>query len=273
MAKILFTCSYCNKEELLERKIADRRKFCSIKCSSLSQVRREVVKCDTCKAELERKLSDIKRNNFCNKKCFDLFKLGKSFKLKENIQFDCLECGNKVSVLPSRYYRSGKERKFCSKQCSSKYHLRDFKSSAIELECNNCRAKIYRTKSHIKSRNYCSYECMGEYYSKEGLFSGENSPTWGGGKKSYYGPNWLESRRQCRAREDYICKDCGITEEDYGQELSVHHIIPFVMFNDDYEKANDLRNLVAICEPCHRLRHSGENHHTKFSQTYNDLLG
>jgi 5-methylcytosine-specific restriction endonuclease McrA len=69
----------------------------------------------------------------------------------------------------------------------------------------------------------------------------KKSGTWSGGDISYYGPNWLKQRRLARKRK----------------ELSVHHIIPFRSFNGDWERANELPNLICLCEyPCHRKRHS-----------------
>jgi len=98
---------------------------------------------------------------------------------------------------------------------------------------------------------------MGIYYSESGMFSGENSSTWAGGDIGYYGPNWYANRKKARERDNYICQDCGKKEEQYGCELSVHHIIPFRNFNGDWEKANQLTNLITLCEyPCHRIRHS-----------------
>ncbi len=98
---------------------------------------------------------------------------------------------------------------------------------------------------------------MGKYYSESKMFSGENSGTWNGGDISYYGPNWLSQRRLARERDQFNCQSCGITEEQYGKELSVHHIIPFRNFKGDWEKANELVNLICLCEyPCHRKRHS-----------------
>ncbi|MFK4997687.1 HNH endonuclease [Bacillus sp. N9] len=73
----------------------------------------------------------------------------------------------------------------------------------------------------------------------------------------------FELRRAARKRDMYTCQKCGITEADYEQELSVHHIIPFAMI-DDYMKANELSNLLSVCEPCHRIIHSGNNHPSKF---------
>ncbi|WP_083443600.1 HNH endonuclease [Ornithinibacillus contaminans] len=60
-----------------------------------------------------------------------------------------------------------------------------------------------------------------------------------------------------RKRDNYTCQDCGITEEEYGSQLSVHHIIPFRKCNGDWKKANELSILVTLCEqPYHGKRHS-----------------
>lgn len=89
------------------------------------------------------------------------------------------------------------------------------------------------------------------------MFAGENSGTWAGGDISYYGPNWINQRRKARKRDNYTCQDCGITEEGYGRELSVHHKIPFRHFMGDWKRAINLSNLISLCEyPCHRKRHS-----------------
>ena len=103
---------------------------------------------------------------------------------------------------------------------------------------------------------------MAEYYRESGLFAGPNNPNYTGAvdaHKKYYGPNWRAQRRKARKRDNYTCQVCGITEEEYGQELSVHHITPFVFF-ESYLEANRLENLLSVCEICHRKIHSGENH-------------
>jgi 5-methylcytosine-specific restriction endonuclease McrA/endogenous inhibitor of DNA gyrase (YacG/DUF329 family) len=263
-----FKCPQCEEVKIYPKKVATRKKYCSRQCFALSQSKKIEIDCDICGKSVTRKPSDINDNNFCSKKCHDKFMVGRTGKKKDRIKFNCLNCDIEVNVLPCRYYRDGKARKFCTRECSYEYQKKIFVSSAIEIDCDNCGDKLLRTQGHIKQRNYCDYDCMAQHYSREGLFSGENSPTWGGGKKTYYGQNWFEQRRRCRDRDDYTCQDCGITENEYGQELSVHHIRPFILFDGDYERANQLNNLVAICEPCHRIRHSGDNHPTKFNQTY-----
>ncbi|WP_081625671.1 HNH endonuclease [Bacillus sp. 123MFChir2] len=102
-----------------------------------------------------------------------------------------------------------------------------------------------------------------------GRMTAENNPNWTGlghkhGNRKYYGPNWLNQRREARERDNYMCQRCGITEEEYGQEMSVHHIKPFVLCND-YLEANSLDNLICYCEDCHRKIHSGTNHPRYYS--------
>lgn len=89
-------------------------------------------------------------------------------------------------------------------------------------------------------------------------FSGENSPTWKGGKSHHYTGNFYKARKEARERDKFTCQLCGITEEEYGHELSVHHIESYRHFKDKKE-ANKLDNLVSLCEPCHRFVHSKKN--------------
>ena len=66
-----------------------------------------------------------------------------------------------------------------------------------------------------------------------------------------YGPLWLEARRKARNRDNYTCQRCGLSEEELGHELSVHHIRPFRESKD-----NSLENLISLCgtndNGCHR---------------------
>lgn len=75
-----------------------------------------------------------------------------------------------------------------------------------------------------------------------------------GGHEYYYGPNWYEQRRRARKRDGYVCRKCGLSDEDhseeYGKSLHVHHITKFRKF-EDYEEANRITNLLTLCRPCH----------------------
>jgi DEAD/DEAH box helicase domain-containing protein len=64
-----------------------------------------------------------------------------------------------------------------------------------------------------------------------------------------YGPNWTRQRDLARARDGFLCQICGMTEGDNAHH--VHHKIPFRMFESN-EQANQLANLITLCNSCHR---------------------
>jgi DEAD/DEAH box helicase domain-containing protein len=74
----------------------------------------------------------------------------------------------------------------------------------------------------------------------EGLWS--NAP-------NDYGPTWPKMRDMARARDGFRCQVCGVPEGDKAHH--VHHKIPFRMF-DTAIQANQLANLITVCNSCHR---------------------
>lgn len=64
-----------------------------------------------------------------------------------------------------------------------------------------------------------------------------------------YGPNWPKQRDLARARDGFRCQICGEPEGDKTHH--VHHKIPFRMF-ESIEQANQLANLITLCNSCHR---------------------
>lgn len=126
-----------------------------------------------------------------------------------------------------------------------------------EMSYNYCGKEMFVIPARYNSAEniYCNVDCMAKHYSQ--LYTGENSPTWTGGKSHYTG-GWLHAREEARKRDNYTCAICGITEKEFGQELSVHHIKKYKDFDDKYE-ANLLNNLISLCENCHRFVHSNKN--------------
>lgn len=251
--KVLKICEHCN-EEYFTTHVKGR--FCSKKCAD--NHRRKYKNCIICNKQFYPK---DKRKLTCSEECYH------KLKNKDKIEKECEICGKKFHIPKCR-----EKAKFCSPECYHKSRKtgRRTKSNCV---CDYCGNEFYKAKSlqEKHQHNFCSVKCMGKYYSENKLFSGENSGTWNGGKKTYYGENWLSQRRKARKRDNYTCQRCGITEKEYGQELSVHHKIPFIMFKD-YKEANRLDNLICVCEPCHRKIHSGENHPSKFFDTYKNFI-
>lgn len=280
-------CLFCNRDF---EQTSKRQKYCDEKCrikAKAKRVSKPSIKknCKICNQEFE--VSGRSRNSvFCSKHCKNkrthIYKsciiCNETFfadprskccsrkcaseSLKRLDIKNCLICNEEFEVSPS------KERiKYCSWECYSESRRTGQKSNC---KCEICHKEFYKAPilQEQHEYNYCSRKCMAEHYQLR--LTGENNPCYTGHTerhKKYYGPNWLEQRRSARKRDNYSCQTCGIPEDDYGQELSVHHIIPFIAF-ESYLEANELDNLTSLCEPCHRLAHTGENHPANYRDKY-----
>lgn len=265
------SCLNCQKEINVKPSHYERKKYCSRKCQTEYQKKnpplfwekmrkQREVNCSFCNALIKRKPSGVCIHNFCNRDCKAEFQRKNGHLINQHLRKDilvvCQQCEKEFIVPKNRETTA----KYCSKTCLGQANGDRGKVAyrkRIKVNCSECGKKIDKKQSTLRTLNFCSELCMGRYYSEHKLFSGEKSGTWAGGDIDYYGPNWRSQRREARKRDNYTCVDCGISESEYGSELSVHHIIPFRNFNGDWEKANQLSNLVSLCEyPCHRRRHS-----------------
>lgn len=74
----------------------------------------------------------------------------------------------------------------------------------------------------------------------------EKHPNWRGGisRQPYAFEFNYELKMMIRKRDNFICQECGHTEEQLGYPLRVHHI--------DYDKKNnETNNLLGLCRSCH----------------------
>lgn len=164
---------------------------------------------------------------------------------------NCVICGYTM-IVP----KSLKSITTCCEYCRNvKITLK--KSKGKYTLCRVCDKPIWSQPK--KNHQFCSKKCKDLGTS---IFTYKRNIIRGNYKK-YYGDNWLSQRERARKRDNYTCQRCGITEKEYGKELSVHHIKPFILF-ESYEEANKLENLLSVCEPCHRKIHSGDNHPSKY---------
>jgi len=111
-------------------------------------------------------------------------------------------------------------------------------------------------KSWLKGKNLPEYikkkvrnTLQEKHKSGEISFYGENNPNWkNGGEFNPYPASFNKSLKKfIRKRDNYICKNCKITESShldrYNKRLHVHHI--------DYNKYNlDCANLITLCQIC-----------------------
>lgn len=123
------------------------------------------------------------------------------------------------------------------------------KPKGVYQTCQWCDADYYVPPYLIGKAKFCSWPCMRK--GRSGM-RGSESHLWRGGYKEYYGSNWQEQRRLARARDNYQCQHCGLTEEEQGSQMDVHHIIRFADFGvERYLEANELTNLECLCHLCH----------------------
>lgn len=280
---IIRNCLNCNLEIRMKPSQAGRKKYCSKPCmyeyiaknrSSYEGYKREgkVLKCGNlnCNKTFYRKPHEIKEKNFCSQFCLSEYRRGKkNTTLQNRTTLICKTCKKNFDV---RKYRESLA-KFCSVPCKAEYYKGKVKKpNTPNTSCSECSTPLFRKPYYLRNNKnfYCSRKCQTLYRRRNAhLVSGVNSVHWNGGKENYYGENWRIQRRFARERDNFRCQDCGKAEEDLNQELSVHHIIPFKLFANPIE-ANSLDNLISLCEyPCHRLRHTGDLHPTRYKQGEN----
>ena len=85
-----------------------------------------------------------------------------------------------------------------------------------------------------------------EFKKGDSRLMGENNPNWHGGKSFEIYPQEFndELKEKIRARDNWTCQECHMTQDELGYTLHVHHI--------DYEKHNNIEeNLISLCKSCH----------------------
>lgn len=202
---------------------------------SIESGHRLVKICPTCGKEFTTiKSKDLK---YCCKECAD--------KAKEKVN-TCDRCGK---VLDNKWA------KYCPDCLKQVKHDNNY--NRVETKCAYCGKPLSVIPSRFNSNEYCYCDstCMAKDYERR--FSGENSPTWKGGKRHYKG-GWLKARDKARERDNYTCQRCGLTEDEQGSQMDVHHIRNYRLFSDKTE-ANKLDNLVCLCHKCHSFIHSNSN--------------
>ncbi len=166
--------------------------------------------------------------------------------------FICAWCGKEFVTWAYRNQR------FCSRQCTSEYAARQPKPNLrkpqnfVTVCCENCGKEVivHKCMVTIRNRRFCSRKCQAEVFSTERV--GANHPRWKGAPKSNRGPNWSIQRKKALQRDNHRCQICGMKKGKTKRRISVHHILPYKQCNG-YLEANDLHNLITLCQRCHNL--------------------
>jgi len=244
-------CKECG--EVFRCRKAHNNSYCSSKCASLARRSRVKCICENCGEEYL-KIKSRRDSKYCSRECMYSAR---------SITKSCAQCGSEFTCT-----KSDSSQKYCCRECylgshrvtqccdecgdifkvpksraPCRYCSHECRSKRPTIQCEYCGEKFSVPPSR-KSAKFCSKECMNKCY------SGKGSPSWRGGGDSYYGKNWQRVRRIVRNRDCFRCRKCGKHEDEYDNELDVHHIVPFREF-DEPEEANTPNNLVTVCRSCH----------------------
>lgn len=249
---MLVKCESCGKffETPPYRVNRSKRHFCSHKCSGRGRSGRRkgrwgTFRCGECGKIHDKKISETKNSKhyFCSRDCFYKWNKGRR---RTAVDIKCKNCGKSFEVPGSRESIA----RFCGVRCSEEWFKNNgypLQKEKVQITCAEC-GRVFGVQPYRSDARFCSSKCCGRWLSKNN--SGENNFRWKGGYEPYYGPNWNVQRRKARERDNYTCQVCGKKED--GQELDIHHIIPFREFKlERYREANQLLNLITLCRHCH----------------------
>jgi hypothetical protein len=177
----------------------------------------------------------------------------------KNTKHECQDCGRKITFYAKRCHK-------CASSKENNGNYKDGKSLKIYY-CMNCKKEI--TISHLRCQS-----CESKRRIELGIIglSGKKASAYIDGKsREPYSLEWTEElKEQIRKRDNYICQNCGMTEEEhlivYGKVLDVHHI--------DYKKKNcKENNLITLCKQCNLRANRNRNYWQEFYQNkINNLL-
>ena len=187
---------------------------------------------------------------FCSHKCAGKWlsqnKSGEHSPNWKGVRKTCLICGKIFYISPSyikkaaiRGYEAGK---FCSRECSSKWHSKNKRGEnsplwkQIKCICQFCGKEFFVVPAEIKRGygKFCSRKCCYKWR------KGENSPNWRGGTSfEYYPPKWTKKlKEKIKERDNFACQKCGSKKN-----LVIHHI--------NYNKKDcKEKNLITLCRSC-----------------------
>lgn len=227
-----------------------------------------IVTCHQCGKPIKKSPSHIKTSAtgyfFCSTPCLKAWQASKTVLVK------CGQCGKEF-----KRHKNHADRQmlhFCDNKCRGawvgKTHMGENHprwNSVLLVNCDQCGSSFRQrsiTRLKRNEHNFCSMECSAQWSSEHK--TGENNHNWKGGPNDYYGPNWDRQARATRKRDGCKCRHCGMNQKKTKRAFDVHHIVPFRHFgyirgeNDNYKQANDLTNLISLCQQCHAKAEAGQ---------------
>lgn len=210
--------------------------------------------CPVCMKQFNTRHSTSK---YCSRACRDEARKEPS---KKSV-FTCKQCNKKFEDYTYR------QTSFCSRSCNAKFNKsgpRPWQKNPdffVTKPCEVCGKEFTTTRTQIERRHggkYCSRACMGKAASKRLLETG--GPNYQGGitktnYKYYRGSNWDSQKRKAMKRDNKECQVCH--SRGLFSRLGVHHIKPYRFFDGDFESANQLSNLITLCQKHHVMVEAG----------------
>lgn len=216
-----------------------------------------VVDCFSCGTEMrvrpyrKEKYDHHTCSKDCQRELLSELKSGEHNKLL----LECNNCGSDVEKWPSQVF----DGVYCDRSCAieDRAHVHEGKNQ-IPVQCPICGNGFTEHPSRLGRVESCccSQECADKGHRQRMM--GEHNPNYSHGQSDTlrYGPNWEDTRTKVLERDNHKCVSCGITEQQHrdrwNNSLNIHHITPLSEF-DSPKEANNLENLVALCQQCHGL--------------------
>jgi len=273
--KKLYNCPICGKE-FIDYAENPHKRYCCHGCYRkalargdydhiFEKKRKNKFLCSYCgksilKEKRKKRNGDIADHVFCNLECY------RNFHKHQYIDCICKYCGKHFD---KRWGKTRTTNEFCSNDCMRKYRVQN------KLQyCVIC-GQAFFPFSYEKTIDSiivdttivtCSDKCKAEFHKRNeevrrdrisAAFTGNKHPNWQGGRNRYRGENWTRQRRLARIRDKCSCQRCGMSKKEikrkFGSLPEVHHIKPYREFDNNWELANRLENLVCLCSSCHQL--------------------
>ena len=118
----------------------------------------------------------------------------------------------------------------------------------VKAPCSFCGKELDLpswSEAQAVNLRFCSPECRRSWTEEVPSFEVKLD-----GRPGRRGANWQGQSSQARQRDGYKCQACGVSEEELGRQLDVHHKIPYANFKSNLE-ANKLEHLISVCPACH----------------------
>jgi 5-methylcytosine-specific restriction endonuclease McrA len=153
----------------------------------------------------------------------------------------CEHCGKDFII------RGSQHKKYCSKECRLAHGWTPKNPSKKSIfVCRWC-GRFFEEWTY-RNPTICSDQCRSEYGASK-----RAQQLYKGGSIKCRGMNWKSQSRKARRRDHFTCRRCGKNGPRENVRIAVHHIIPYREFHGDYEKANQLSNLISLCYSCHAI--------------------